>query len=172
MPGPRKPRSSSTPTPPALPTWLPPSQHDRPVIDRLRVQVWGLAAAERRLKWGHRDRGAVSHGRMPALVTLMQVEEITPSQLAREAELTPATVTGMLDELETQGVIRRRPDDKDRRKSWVSLTERGRTEVAEMKVEWDRRWAAGLAEVSDEELEAACRVLERLTATFDDAVKG
>ncbi|GAA1901628.1 MarR family transcriptional regulator [Streptomyces durmitorensis] len=51
----------------------------------------------------------------------------TPSQLAADLDLAPASVTGRLDGLEKRGLIRRTPSKADRRRVDVELTKSGRS---------------------------------------------
>ncbi|MEU5956971.1 MarR family transcriptional regulator [Streptomyces sp. NPDC047525] len=51
----------------------------------------------------------------------------TPSQLADDLDLAPASVTGRLDGLERRGLIRRTPSKADRRRVDVELTKSGRS---------------------------------------------
>jgi DNA-binding MarR family transcriptional regulator len=54
-------------------------------------------------------------------MTLLQTYgPLTPRQLAEHTGLTSGTVTGVIDRLETQGLVTRRPDPDDRRKVVVS----------------------------------------------------
>ncbi|MGW0882478.1 MarR family winged helix-turn-helix transcriptional regulator [Streptomyces sp. NPDC002671] len=50
----------------------------------------------------------------------------TPSELAADLDLAPASVTGRLDALERRGFVRRTPSKADRRRVDVELTEPGR----------------------------------------------
>ncbi|WP_245238883.1 MarR family transcriptional regulator [Streptomyces sp. MZ04] len=50
----------------------------------------------------------------------------SPSELAADLDLAPASVTGRLDGLESRGLIRRTPSKKDRRRVDVELTKSGR----------------------------------------------
>ncbi|MFG1808092.1 MarR family winged helix-turn-helix transcriptional regulator [Streptomyces sp. NPDC049040] len=50
----------------------------------------------------------------------------TPSELAADLDLAPASVTGRLDALERRGFVRRTPSTKDRRRVDVELTDSGR----------------------------------------------
>ncbi|ATL29973.1 MarR family winged helix-turn-helix transcriptional regulator [Streptomyces formicae] len=50
----------------------------------------------------------------------------SPSELAADLDLAPASVTGRLDGLERRGLIRRTPSRRDRRRVDVELTEQGR----------------------------------------------
>ncbi len=150
-------------TPPASP------QGDRrPGIEQLRRAVQLFTAAERRLRgWSQRTGESLSYGHLRALFVLMAEREATAGRLAREAELNPASVTAMVDQLEARGLVQRRRDDQDRRVCRVSLTDEGRSEVAEKEARWSRRLAEAFADTSDRDLEAASRVLERLAEVFE-----
>jgi DNA-binding MarR family transcriptional regulator len=97
----------------------------------------------------------------------MAEEEATAGRLAREAELNPASVTAMIDQLEAQGLVQRRRDEQDRRVCWISLTKRGKSEVGEKETRWSQRLAAAFADTPERDLEIASRVLERLAAVFE-----
>ena len=125
-------------------------------------------AAERRLRSRYQRSGeSLSHGHLRALFVLTAEHEATAGRLAREAELNPASVTAMVDQLEARGLVQRRRDGQDRRVCWISLTDRGRSEVAEKEARWIRRLTEAFADTSDEDLETASRVLERLAEMFD-----
>lgn len=49
----------------------------------------------------------------------------TPAELADAAGVTRATMTGLIDTLERDGLVRREPDPNDRRMMWVQLTPKG-----------------------------------------------
>ncbi|WPO71891.1 MarR family winged helix-turn-helix transcriptional regulator [Streptomyces sp. KN37] len=51
----------------------------------------------------------------------------SPSELAADLDLAPASVTGRLDGLERRGLVRRTPSRKDRRRVDVELTAAGRS---------------------------------------------
>jgi DNA-binding MarR family transcriptional regulator len=54
-------------------------------------------------------------------MTLLQTYgPLTPRQLTEHTGLTSGTVTGVIDRLETQGLVTRRPDPNDRRKVVVT----------------------------------------------------
>ncbi|MCI4661516.1 MAG: MarR family transcriptional regulator [Neomegalonema sp.] len=65
---------------------------------------------------------------LPQLVVLTCVRdlgEVTSRAISREADLTPATVVGILDKLETKGLIERYRSTRDRRIVHTRLTEAG-----------------------------------------------
>jgi DNA-binding MarR family transcriptional regulator len=50
---------------------------------------------------------------------------------------------------------------------WISLTEQGRSEVAEKEARWSGQLAEAFSDLSDHELETASLVLERLAKVFE-----
>jgi MarR family transcriptional regulator, organic hydroperoxide resistance regulator len=154
-----------------------PGAEQRQGIEQLRRAVQLFNAAERRLRGRHqRTGGSLSYGHLRALFVLTAEDEVTAGRLAREAELNPASVTAMVDQLEGRGLVTRRRDEHDRRVCWISLTDEGRSEVAETEARWSRRLAEAFADMPDEDLDTASRVIERLAAVFevregDDAVE-
>jgi DNA-binding MarR family transcriptional regulator len=109
----------------------------------------------------------MSPGRLHLLVHLLTEGEKTNGQLARYADLIPATITLMLDKLVELGLVERRRDPEDRRVWWVSLTPLGVAETTEARRDWERRFAEAFANVSEDELDVARRVLERVIGVYD-----
>jgi DNA-binding MarR family transcriptional regulator len=126
-----------------------------------------LSAAERRLLRRQRNDLELTPGRLHLLVHLLDEGERTNGQLARYADLTPATITLMLDKLVELGLVERRRDPEDRRVWWLSLTPLGVAETTEARRDWERRFAEAFANVSEDELDVARRVLERVIGVYD-----
>ncbi len=61
-----------------------------------------------------------------ALMSLWNEEGLRAVELGRRAGLEPSTMTGLLDRMEADGLIERRPDPNDRRALTIHLTEEGR----------------------------------------------
>jgi DNA-binding MarR family transcriptional regulator len=79
----------------------------------------------------YRDSGLT----VPQLLCLRAIAaaksvEVTPAQIARQVQLSPATVTGILDRLERYGLILRERLTHDRRKVGLRLTEQGHERLA------------------------------------------
>jgi DNA-binding MarR family transcriptional regulator len=142
-----------------------------PLLDDVRHALSELLGAERRLRG--RDRCVARDGeptitQVRVLLRLAEHGEATAGQLARAADLTPASVTAMLDHLERDGVVQRRRSDADRRVVLVALTEQGRALVAAKSERWAAHWQDTLRDLSDEELRAAAAVMRRVAAMLDD----
>lgn len=65
---------------------------------------------------------SLTHGQFFLIVAIMEEEGLLPSELADKTAQDRATITGLLDRLEKEGWIERRPDEKDRRSLRVYLT--------------------------------------------------
>ena len=70
----------------------------------------------------------ISQGRFTVMMLLRRpwVETCTPASLAEESGVTRATMTGLLDTLEKDGMVVRQADTHDRRTLHVQLTDQGR----------------------------------------------
>lgn len=134
----------------------------------LRAAFGELLGAERRLRSRDPQRpGALSYAQVRALVMLDDAEEVTAGQLAKAADLTPASVTAMLDHLEEKGMVQRRRSEQDRRLVVISLTPAGRAILSEKRARWRGCWEEAVAGFSDRDLEAAGEVMRRMARMFD-----
>jgi MarR family transcriptional regulator, organic hydroperoxide resistance regulator len=148
-----------------------PSQGRDAALAGLREEFGALLGAERRLRSrdSHRkEAGGLTYAQVRALFVLGAHEESTAGEIAEQARLSPGAVSGMLDELEQQGIIARVRCADDRRRVLVSLTDAGRKELGERKRRWAERWEASMEGLDDGELEAAAEVMRRITASLDE----
>jgi DNA-binding MarR family transcriptional regulator len=110
----------------------------------------------------------VSHAQMELLIELSERGPLSAGDLAAAAQLTPATVTQMLDHLAASGHVERSRSDADRRVVVTCLTTQGSAKVQEKRASWQARWELALADVDAEDLRVATLVLERLCTVFED----
>jgi DNA-binding MarR family transcriptional regulator len=118
----------------------------------------------------HLGAGELSHAQCELLFELEERGELSAGELALAAQLTPATVTQMLDHLAEGGHVERARLERDRRVVVSRLTPLGRCEIEAKRAKWQSRWEQALADVDADELRAATRVLTRLQAIFEDGV--
>ncbi len=136
-------------------------------LDSLRSAFGELIAADRRLKARDPQQpDDLSLGQVRALFKFGGEEEIPAGVLAKRADLSPASMTAMLDALEANGIVERHRSETDRRQVMVRLTEKGRERLAERKRAWQEHWDECMGCHTDEELEAAARVFHTMA---DDA---
>ena len=110
----------------------------------------------------------VSHAQMELLIELSEQGPLSAGDLAMAAQLTPATVTQMLDHLAASGHVQRTRSSTDRRVVVTALTPYGEEKVRAKRALWQQRWETVLADIDAEDLRTTTRVLERLNAVFED----
>ena len=120
----------------------------------------------------HLGGSELSHAQFELLIELYERGELPAGELAAAARLTPATVTQMLEHLADCGHVERARSETDRRVVVSRLTAQGRRKIEAKRATWQGRWQAALQGVEPDELRAATRVLERLSAVFEDAPAG
>ncbi|HEY4277755.1 MAG TPA: MarR family transcriptional regulator [Conexibacter sp.] len=142
-------------------------------LETLRGGFFDLLAAQRRLRGrdaGQRKGAGLSFAqyRLVRELSLADGGELRASQLAAAAELAPPTVTQMLDQLETLGIVQRTRSESDRRVVTNRLTEVGRRLLAEKDAAYARKWHDVFADLDADALDAATAVLRRLARLYDD----
>lgn len=65
-------------------------------------------------------------GQPPLLFQLSQNDGQSQKELAEKLRIKPATITVMLNRMEKNGLVERKPDERDQRISRVYLTDKGR----------------------------------------------
>jgi DNA-binding MarR family transcriptional regulator len=141
-----------------------------PATEAVRTALVELLGAERRLRARDQKCGAgdLTQGQIRALFTIDKTGAATAGDLAKAAELSPASVSTMLDTLERDGIVERHRSATDRRVVVVTLTESGRALLEAKRIAWRKRGAEALSGVSDEHLVAAADVMHRMAAMLDD----
>ncbi|WP_339796502.1 MarR family transcriptional regulator [Paenibacillus sp. FSL R5-0744] len=112
----------------------------------------------------HFSRFGLSTGRYRLLADLEDNEgEELPSQLAEHLGVTRATVTGLIDILERDGLVSRRSSSDDGRQKSVVLTEEGAKKLREMAPEHFARLEAMVGLLNIEERCVFLDLLGRVT---------
>ena len=70
---------------------------------------------------------------LKSLFYISQHEKVNSSGLAAGIRVTPANVTGIVDRLVEQGLLTRTADADDRRVSWLTLTDKGKTLINDLR---------------------------------------
>jgi DNA-binding MarR family transcriptional regulator len=114
----------------------------------------------------HFGRHGLSMGKFTLLMQLFHAEEkrLTPSECAERAGVTRATITGLLDGLERDELVKRQPDPRDRRMLQVELTKKGRSLLAQMLPDHFCRTTALMANLTDAEQKTLVDLLAKLRA--------
>jgi DNA-binding MarR family transcriptional regulator len=104
-------------------------------------------------------------GLLSALSTILRKGPVRPSDLVRIESAAAPTVTRLLADLESRGLIRRTADPSDRRSFTVEVTDAGAAAVLAARVERADAVSVLLDRLSEEEratIDAALSALERI----------
>jgi DNA-binding MarR family transcriptional regulator len=108
-------------------------------------------------------------GRWWVLILLMREQDLTstPSSLAEKAGVSRATMTGLIDGLDKEGLVIRVTDATDRRKFHIKLTALGQAKLDEVMPEYYRRVDRLMSILSPQEGEALTSMLIKLQNNRD-----
>lgn len=119
------------------------------------------------------SRHGLLQGRWWVLILLMREDSLTstPSALAEKAGVTRATMTGLIDGLERDGLVERLMDTRDRRSVSVRLTPSGQAKLDQVMPDYYsrlRRCMAGLDEEGRERLQLILSQINQGIGAFSE----
>lgn len=135
------------------------------IVADLRRVVRSISIDSKRLL---RDSGLT----MPQLLCLRVVEdrgerEVTAADLSRALQLSPATVTGIVDRLEAADLLKRVRESTDRRKINLHLTRQGAAKLRETPPSLHDRFVSRLVRLDARELSALRKSLRRIVEMME-----
>lgn len=103
-------------------------------------------------------------GRWWVLILLMREENFSsrPSRLADKAGVSRATMTGLIDGLQRDGLVSRVADEQDRRQTRVKLTAKGQKKLDAVMPDYYQRLNRLMSVLSDEEGQSLISILDKL----------
>lgn len=111
------------------------------------------------------DEYGISEGRMRVLAHLLDREgPATHSELAIESGVTKGTITGLIDGLERDGLVRRSACPSDRRVSLIEITDKGERMLKTILPGHLRRLSELVGVVSKTEQRTLLKLLEKFRA--------
>jgi DNA-binding MarR family transcriptional regulator len=132
----------------------------------LRVAIGLLARRIRQLK----AEGEITLPESSALARLDRGGPATPSELARQEQISPQSMGTTLAGLEVRGLVGRRPDPSDGRRAVISITAQGQQMLNDRRNERTLRLAralsAGFTDAEVDQLMAVVPLLERLAQSI------
>lgn len=94
------------------------------------------------------------------------------SDVSIRLNITMPSITKLIQELEQRGLVEKRPDKEDKRVSLLCLTDAGEACVKRHVLELHTEWAGELQDITDEQVQDAIHVIERLQATMPGRKEG
>jgi DNA-binding MarR family transcriptional regulator len=136
------------------------------VAGALRVSIGLLVRRLRQLK----SEGEITLPESSALARLDRGGPATPSELARQEQISPQSMGATLAGLEARGLVERRPDPADGRRAVISITPAGQRVLRDRRNESTGRLARALSDgftsAELDQLMAAVPLLERLAQSI------
>ena len=135
---------------------------DAGLANALRSSVMRLA---RRLRQMRDDTWDLNSNQLSAMSVLLNSGDQLMGALAAAEKVQPPSMTRIVNSLEEQGYVARRPDPRDRRQCLVTLTDDGRQVLLANRRRRDQWLAVRLAELSAEErevLRSCVSILEKV----------
>jgi len=110
------------------------------------------------------SKHGTSQGRFTVLALLNREPDkpLCPADLAERSGVTRATMTGLLQGLEHEGLIKRTASSEDRRMSYVALTSKGRKYLDSVLPDLFRRLGELMEGVTDKEGRSLVKLLEKV----------
>ena len=111
--------------------------------------------------------GELSHAQYQVLFELLRSGELSSGDLAAVTDVSPASITEMLDRLAGAGLVTRVRSQTDRRVVLSSLTDDGRAVCEERRAQIEPLWNEELARFTPEQLRTAAEVFDSLGQLFE-----
>jgi DNA-binding MarR family transcriptional regulator len=132
------------------------------VADRLHSAAIHLLRRARE----HDGESGLSPARLSALSVVVFRGPVTLGDLATAEDVRSATMTGIVNGLEADGLVRRRPHARDRRAVLVEATSAGRRRLAKARARRIDLVAGALADLSGADIALLRRAAELLEERF------
>jgi DNA-binding MarR family transcriptional regulator len=117
------------------------------------------------------ERFGLSAGKFTILMQLYTAKRgLPPSEFANRANVTRATITGLLDRLEREGFVERQNHPSDRRMLTVHLTDKGKTLIKSILPEHFCRTKKLMASLTSTEQKTFVKLLGKLRSSASEDV--
>lgn len=117
---------------------------------------------------GH-ERDGIYHGQANLLLLIHQNDGASQRELAEQMDVRPSSMTEMLTKMEQNNLLVRKQDDKDQRIMRIYLTEEGKTAAQRIGESKDASAKSFFSVLTDEEQEQLLIIIEKLSASLEDA---
>ncbi|MFW6155605.1 MAG: MarR family winged helix-turn-helix transcriptional regulator [Planctomycetota bacterium] len=136
---------------------------DRRILRAMRRIIRAVDMHSRKVN----DHFGVTTPQMICLNSLVRLGSVTLTDLARDVDLNPSTVNGIVDRLERKGYVRRHRGTADRRRVFLELLPAGREVVRSPRSLLQDHLAQALSELPELERMAIVLSLERVVSLME-----
>ncbi len=129
---------------------------DRIICDSYRA----LHLIHRQLVRAEVSGDGLAHHKLAIMAIVEHAGSLSPSEIARRLSLTKPQLTQFINQLVDQGAVTRVPDDTDRRRHRIVLTEIGRMMLGEYMVALRQRLSSKLGDLAAEVTDKLAQALK------------
>ncbi len=137
---------------------IPNPRHDLRIFQALRRIIRSVELYSRKLIAQHKVTGT----QLICLLTIGEHQPVTAVEISKEIHVGASTIVGVLDRLEEKGLICRERAKKDRRRVYISLTEKGVALAEQAPSPLQDKLAEALSNLSELEQSTIALSLERV----------
>ena len=145
--------------PPATPT---PDTESRPEIDAIVETMIYLYTESRRITKGLASQFGLTGPQLTVIKLLETFENLSLSSLSERIRAQNSTVTGIIDRMERESLVRRERSTADRRVVHISLSEKGQKLAKQIQVEPMELFRGALQSLSHADLRDLLRIMNKL----------
>jgi DNA-binding MarR family transcriptional regulator len=135
---------------------------DIPPAHQLVKLFWVLGPGFTRWAEGHMNQEGLTPQRVRLMIFLMENGASKMSNLRDEMGVTATNITALVDALEKDGMVRRKPHPNDRRATLIELTAKGEKRMTENCLKFKDRVSQLFTVFSDAEQERLVKLLWRM----------
>ena len=108
-------------------------------------------------------KNGFSRARYLTLIALFhEGGKLTPNEIANRMNVTRGNMTGLIDYLLKDGLVKKYQDEKDRRQVWIEMTPKGEAHLRKIFPDYFKRLSRIMTEVSKQEVNDFIRVARKL----------
>lgn len=107
--------------------------------------------------------GALTPTQFSTLIRLAEVGNVSQNQLGRLAAMDVATTKGVVDRLKAKGLVQSEPDLIDKRRSTISLSQRGKALMDDLKQAGYQISKKTLAPLNSKEQKTLLKLLKKIS---------
>jgi DNA-binding MarR family transcriptional regulator len=144
------------------PAATPPDPEPRSEIDSIVETIIYLYTESRRLTKGLASQFGLTGPQLTVVKLLETFENLSLSSLSERIRAQNSTVTGIIDRMEREGLVRRDRSTTDRRVVHISLSEKGQKLAKQIQVEPMEIFRGALQSLSHADLRDLLRIMNKL----------
>jgi MarR family transcriptional regulator, organic hydroperoxide resistance regulator len=138
------------------------SSDAKPEVDAIVETIIYLYTEARRLTKGMAREVGLTGPQLTVVKLLESMGDISLSNLSERIRAQNSTVTGIIDRMEREGLVRRERSTTDRRVVHIRLSEKGQKLARQIQVEPMEIFKSALVELSQTDLRDLLRILSKL----------